>query len=402
MKKLYLASCLIVLSLGSYTQTNKMGVVTNVDYFISNSYGINSKSFPFYFYHKEFIADVLSDISIHVKEKFSLDTVLFLDPNKINYSEGTFAPSQNGKEIAKTSGVRGNLYIQIRTSITDRIVINGASGYSFVTKVKVFDHRGKTKYKFKNEIPFVVTEGDEITGIVEIAEQDFYAFYFDGIKYVFEGKPKTSEEFFISKPPTSRYDSFLAQSEKFYITQTEKGYSYGPDLETLKEVLVFREDQKNSRDGESFFEDIFDKNRVRDGYNLINKFQDKEFLVKVQGEHKEWFNFFSSSEPIEVNFLDSLDQISGHFSLEWYSSKLNGKFADRSYNVNWEGNYDCSEVHHKEDIIALIIRRSDYNIVYVSNLISEEILGDIFNVVFAWDFSHEVKSKIQAKANEED
>ncbi len=136
MKKYYLF--IIFLTLCSYilAQNNKVGVVTNVDCFLTNLSIVSTKSFPFYFHHKEFIEDVHSDISKLIKEKFSLDTVLFLNSKRIKYTEGIFAPSQNGREIAKISGVKGNLYVQIRSMLAEGFIKSGEWGYNFNTKKK--------------------------------------------------------------------------------------------------------------------------------------------------------------------------------------------------------------------------------------------------------------------------
>lgn len=304
MKKYAIVFLLTIVAAGINAQNQKTAIVTNVNYFIQQSTFISSLYFPFYLNKSELVQDIQNEITKQAKIKFKADTVIFIHHGSVIYSEGYTAPDLLAKETAKQRGKKDHVYIEVLSILRERIFIDGDAVFGLTTKIKAYNHKGKSVYRYKNVIPFQAQSREEITGDVILGEDDFSRFYIDGITAAFGGGINKFEKQLIQKPPIDYYDAFIAESETFYISETRSGYNYGADKKSPKEVLSFKNNFWKSHDAGSLFLDILDNNRVKDGFNITNHFQKNEYLVQMKGSHKELFNFFSSSVPIEVSFMN--------------------------------------------------------------------------------------------------
>ncbi len=398
MKHLYLG---YILSFMLFVQANAQkfdkAIVTDVNYLVRSGGIADASTFPFYFHHPEFIQDVHSDIRKYVKQKFKVDTVIFDTPNKISYTESWSAKKIKAKEQALASQEKSTVYLSLESIIQETSTINGVSNFKFTTRVKAYKSGGKTAFKFKNNIPFEVFEGENITGRIMMKEEDFYTFYLDGLQLALEGKQKKSEKRFIEQPPTHHYDDFLATSEIFYMTRIKKGYSYGKSKDNQVPVLSFANKFWRGIGSEIDFGNLFESNKAKDGYKLTNNFKNEEYLVLLEASEGTILNFLSVSSDVEIKFKDENKNEIGNFSFS-YTDDLEGYFRNKKYLVDWNEEYGITEVKADNEMIMLIKMRGNQYVMWVKNSVSEEQLGDIFNLVFVYDFSFAVRAEAQEKA----
>ena len=130
---LILSLLMINLYGGKTKYTN--AIVTDVNYLLRYSEWVDREVFPLYFHFQEFIDDVQSDINMHIKEKYGVDTVIFLYPGKINYSEGLVSPGIKTKEISQ-SGESETIYIAVESILQLHSITNGVPLYYFITRIK--------------------------------------------------------------------------------------------------------------------------------------------------------------------------------------------------------------------------------------------------------------------------
>jgi hypothetical protein len=381
-----------------FSQKYQKAVVTDVNYILQlGGTTTNTDNFPLYFYYPEFIADIDSDIRKYTKEKFLVDSVEFYLLDSVFYTQAYFAPDLKVRDAAKFSHDKSVVYISVETLIRESAIINGVVLYKMITRVKAYRGGGKKIYKFKNQIPFETYRGEEITGNILMKENDFYAFYFDGLEMAFSGEIAKVEKRYIEQPPTKHYEDFLQNSEKFYMIQEKRKISYGKDVDDLSEILSFRSSPLNILDDELDFGNIFEGNFINDGCYLTNNFKNEEYKVKLKGGENTLFNFLSITKDIEINFLDKEKKEVGKFTFS-SDGVMNGKFKDREYKMLWNYEYDVAEISSSE-MLMLINVLDDRKVIFVRNDISEQELGDIFNLIFAYDFSLAAKLKAEANAS---
>ncbi len=398
MNKIFAVLFSVICTTLAFGQKYEKAVITDVNYILQlGGTTTNTDNFPFYFYYPEFIADIHSDIRKYTKEKFQVDSVEFYLPDSVFYTQAYFAPELKVRDAAKSSHDKSVVYISVETLIRESAIINGVFLYKMITRVKAYRGGGKKLYKFKNQIPFETYRWEEITGNLLISENDFYTFYFDGLEMAFSGEIAKVEKRYIEQPPTTHYADFLQNSEKFYMIREKRKVSYGKDMKNLNEIISFRVNPLNVLDDELDFGNIFEGNFINDGCYLKNNFKNEEYKVKLKGGENTLFNFLTVSKDIEINFLDKEKEEIGKFTFS-SDDVMNGRFGDREYKMLWNYEYDVAEI--SSDVMLMLINILDgTKIIFVRKDISEQELGDIFNLIFAYDFALAAKLKAEANAS---
>lgn len=370
-------------------QVYQKAIVTDVNYMVRTGAIVNTSTFPFYFHYPEFVKDVHIDITKHVKERFGVDTLLFLLPDSIDYYENWVAKKTIAKKQGSLFAENEAIYISVETLIQESAMINGVYILKFTTRVKAYKKGGKKVYSFINHIPFEVwTDEEEIYGDAQMKEEDFYAFYFDGLKLAFEGKEKKIDKRYIQQVPTTYYKSFFSEAKKFYLKSQDFEYSYGPGRDELKPVFSFNYSRLR------VYVQIHDWKRVDGntfseiGFKIYNKFKHVDYNLYYEKEVKKDSNYYA----IQINFLDSARNVVSELYVD-YEYILEGKISDREYKVNWNGNYGVTEIRAKGEMIALIRILDDLRIIWIKDSTTEEQLGDIFELIFAYDFANQIISE---------
>ncbi|MBN1116309.1 MAG: hypothetical protein JXA77_03825 [Bacteroidales bacterium] len=387
---------IILFSQNLAAQKYHKAVVTDINYLLRLGEGTNQETFPMYFQHQEFINDIQSDIARYSKNRFGVDTVIFDNPGKINYLENFTAPKLKVKEAAK-SGEKGTIYISVETILQLSIMTNTGVTYSFMTRVKAYNHKGRSVYKFKNKIPFTPMIEEDIVGAVEMSEQDFYVFYFDGLLNAFEGKIKREEKRYNLKPPTEHYSEFLSNAEKFYLVPNYRSYLYGRSMDDLKEVVTFKDKFFDGLDNEFDLGNIFEGNKVRYSYRLTNTLKNEDYIIKIKSSESTLFNFLSISSGVQIAIQNDKKEDVGEFQYSY--NELEGTFKEKKYKIIWIPEFYCAEVTTDDGLKILINELGDRKVLFIHNSLSEEQLEDIFNLAFIYDFAAQAQAEAEAKAS---
>ncbi|MBN2485839.1 MAG: hypothetical protein JXB34_07670 [Bacteroidales bacterium] len=207
---------LIFFKLWLGAQNYDKAIVTDVVFFRQTNIGVTSLSFPFYFYQKGFVADVQGDIARFLQKKFLVDSIEFSKPDSIFYYAGFYPLPLQTRQKAKQHRQSNILYVSVETIVQQGVTANYTETFRFVTTLRIYNGKGRLYYRFKNVIPFEPYAGDYIAGETKMSETDFYVFYFDGIKNVFDGTDKHSDKRYVEKPLAEKYNAFAREAEKFY------------------------------------------------------------------------------------------------------------------------------------------------------------------------------------------
>jgi hypothetical protein len=359
----------------------------------------DKESFPFYFHHPEFITDIQSDIRKFVNEKFGADLIIFRLQDSVYYTESMLAPEIHSRKLAEQSYDRNTVFISVETMVIEAFIVNNTYVYHMITRVKAYRGKGGRKvYRFKNIIPFETYRGEEISDIEKMKEQDFYAFYFDGLKMAFEGKTKKTEKRYIEQPATKHFAEFRHHSDKFYLVQNYHEFMFGANMDSLKKVLSYKTKHLYSMDGELDFGNIFEGNFINNGFNLKNHISGQEHKVQIKGGINTLLNLLSIEKDIEINFYNKNKEVIGEFTFD-AESTMKGKFENRTYKAKWNFEYFVLEIYSGEDMVLLVNYLDDRKILFLKKDTPEIILNDLFNVIFAYDYAVETMRKAEAKAD---
>lgn len=401
MKKIYLMLFSLCLVGQLSSQTYKKAVITAVHYSVQQSSEASmGEAFPFYFQHKEFTQDIFSDIEKYTRSKFNVDTVVFSEPRQVQTSFNSFRPSLNAREIALTEKNPETVYIEVLTFLNLRHITNDIPVYGFHTFVKAFNFKGKEIYQSKITIPFETMRGEEIADQAMMGEEDFYAFYFEGLEQAFAHENKKIEKRFVMKPTAGYYKDFVSATEKFYMVRIPKGYAYGQNIDQMKDVLTFKNNFWNTSGTSYNFEGIVSGNWLKEGYRMMNHLNNEEYLVKLKGGETTFFNFATAVSSVEVIFRDMEKTEIGNFTFNW-DEALTGRLRSKEYRVQFNTLYFCSEVYSGNQMIALLNYLPDRTVIYVHQTATEEQLADLFSLIFIWDFSINLRQQAEAEREQQ-
>ncbi len=396
MKKIYLLLFSLCFVGQLLSQTYKQAIITAVHYSVQQSAEASmGEAFPFYFHHQEFTQDIFSDIEKFTKSSFKVDKVVFSEPMQVQTSSSFMRPSLNAKATAQAEKDPETVYIEVLTFLNLRHVTNGIPVYGFHTFVSAFNFKGKEIYHSKITIPFETLRGEEIADQVMMGEEDFYAFYLEGLEQAFASEDKKIEKRYVMKPTAGYYQDFVASSEKFYMTRIPKGYAYGRNIDETREVLTFKSSFWKNSETSYNFEGVVSGNWLKEGYRMMNHLNNEEYLVKLKGGETTIFNFLSATSPVEVEFRDMAKTEIGNLTFNW-DDALTGSFQSKDYRVKYNPVYFCSEVYSGNQLIALLNYLPDFTVIFVHQTATEEQLADLFNLIFVWDFSINLRQQLEA------
>lgn len=375
-----------------HAQHYDKALVTDLNFMRRPGELVNEGSFPFYFHYPEFAADVQSDIEKHLKSRFGVNEVLFTSDDSIFYFESILAPKTRAKEYARSGAVRVSLYVAVETILQEYAYLNNEQLFRFTTRVSVYNAKGKEIYSFKNHIPFVSYFGDEITGLADMGEEDFYAFYFDGLQYAFEGKNEVSNKRYIEKPTAKRYSDFTGQSEKFYLVTESDGYSYGKSMDERAEIVRFTQIYWENY-GQAFdFSNLVTLEFLDNGYHFINRLNQTEYLVRIKSSVQSLQQKTDPMDDIDLQLLDASGKHIGYFT--YYGvSRFSGKYIGRDYRFDYSDYFNCLEVYADDILIALINPRYNQKILFLTPSISREQLQSLINLIFVYDYALAIRNK---------
>ncbi len=368
-----------LLAIFGSAQHYKKALVTDINYTLKKAQNINSTTFPFYFHQKEFIQDVYKDIEKHLIKRFGDMEIEFLRYDSISYAASHFNQPTYAKAISKTKSSLADLYVSIESTLKLVADLDGIITYSFITKVKAFNSKGRSVYKFQSNIPFSITLDDNITGNAEIGENDFYFFYLDGLKLAFEGKSQLEPKRFISKPS---FKEFLDYAYKFDLTIKLRTYYYGSDIENQKKVFEFTDEfPKNVTKGNKigpYFDNLLDK------YYIINHFNSDSLIVQLKKDPDLENKLLYGTSGLEMEILEK-DTIVGNVELKSVTN-IEGNLYGINFLVKRNDRFLVSEFYIDNQLRFLMKNPGRKRIIYIHKDTSEKELSQFFNLIFIHDY----------------
>jgi hypothetical protein len=377
-------------------QNYERAIVTDLNFIRRTSSVVYAENFPFYFQHKEFAMDIQTDIRNYIIEKFKVQEVLFMNRDSIYYLESSFAPRTEAKDFAEATNRPNTIFIAIETLLQEQGYIKGELIYRFTTRVNVFNNKGKNIYKFKNNIPFVSVFGDEIAGYLDMGENDFYAFYFDGLQYAFEGVNKTVEKRYITKPTAEKYLEFINNSEKYYLITEKDGYSFGKDYDHISEGVHFTINSGFSSNNIFNFANLVTLDFLENGYSFINRLDKTEYKVRLKGGLKTLKEMSDPLSDISLQLLTFKNEHVGYFTYE-KNNLLYGKYYGQEIKLVWEADYSCLEVYINDLPVAMINYYTGQKVLYLTKAITQKQIVSILNMMFIYDYSLAIRERMYAE-----
>jgi hypothetical protein len=375
-------------------------LVTEVLYERITSEYIDDESFPFYFHHQEFVDDILRNIETYLVTSLHTDRVEFLVPGGVEYIESTFPRLLKTRKYALENASIGTIYAGVKTMLRQGSVVNGIASFTFITQVVAYDASGKKIFHRKVKSPFTPVQGEYISGYCEISENDFYAFYFGGLEAAFEGQVRKLPRISITRPASKYYDDFLVQTRRYYMIAGKKTYRYGNTADNTRDVLYFSGKFGNEIDRGFNIGNWFNRNKVKEAYSVKNTLNNENYQVKLKGGDDQYFDFLSVSSDIQIQFQLERDSAIGRFEYDM-NNMLTGSFRNTDYHINRNPDHRCAEIYAGDALIALISDLHDRKLIFLHNAVSDEKLGDIFNLVMTFDLASEMKMRIEAMKDAE-
>lgn len=388
MRQIYLGLVIsIIVTNHLQAQSYKTAIITDVNYLVKQGGFVNKESFPFYFHHLEFVQDVHKDIQKYVQEKYKVDSVLFLQSDSIYYYESIAALKTKAKSKAISSSNKESIFISVETLVHEYSALPSTCIYHFTTTVKAYNAKGKKIYSFSNHIPFEVWSEEDIYGITQMKEEDFYAFYFDGLQYAFEGTLKKTDKRYIIQAPTNHYNGFCSQAEKICLRKTFSNYYFfRNDLYKVKRVLSSSEITENRMYFDKNLTEEYKLNKTLGKFKLSNRYSKNDCIISFIEGFEMDPNGKNPVKNINVFQQDSSLVLLGSFLYD-QNYRMEGNSGTNYYTFEWKKNYEIAEVKVNNELIMLIKMLSEYDIIWVKNSISTKQLGEIINLMFAYNFA---------------
>lgn len=397
--KIFITAFFLFISVASYSQQYESAIVTDLNFLRRSNILVTEETFPFYFHHKAFASDVQNEIRLLLFKKYGIKEVLFFTPDSITYRDQPTAWDTQAKEFARGTQRANTLFIEVETILQMYTQIDQELTYRFTTKVRAFDYRGKRVYKFKNHIPFTPVYGDAIAGSVNISEEDFYVFYFDGLRYAFEGKRGVADKRYNIKPMVEQYENFTNSSSKFYLETASDGYHYGRIYNQLSELVYFTINYWSEDGDEPFdFLNLATVDFLDGGYNFINRLDNNEYVVRMKGGINSLKNTFDPFADITWQLLLA-DGTKKSEVVYDDKSTLKGRYEGVNISFEWKEINSCIEVFIDEEMLALINYSTSSKVLYLSDKITRDQLITIVNCIFMYDYANAVRNKIVFKYN---
>lgn len=380
MKSFYIFLIFILAYIPANSQNSKKALVSEVNFIRRTGTYVHSETFPFYFHHKEFTSDVHKDISMYLKKKFGVSEVDFLYPDSIFYQESLFAPQTSSKELAKAKSSIADIYASVETILSESSDFEGIITYSFDTRIRVYNSKGKKLLKFRNRIPFVVTMNEFFTGDAEMSELDFYTFYLDGLEYAFAGELPEVNKRYITKPPTEYYAAFMSRAEKLYVKRQSKTYYIGPNHNELKPLYSFNEKPLDKNGIKLEYRDYI----IHDRYVAHNKQSAETLEMRLYKDKDLLHKIIADTHGIKIEVFKDYVKIGEMTSMS--QSIISGNINGISYKIQGNKKYFATEVYIGEQLRFLVNELENERVVFCHNTNSMKELYRFFDIIFILDY----------------
>lgn len=392
--KVLLCKIFLFFSLIVSAQQFEKAIVTDLNFIRRYSVDVNGDIFPFYFQEKGFIKDIQSEIRLLIEEKFGVSEVLFLTPDSITYVEESVAPKLQVKDYAIYTKRETTVFISVETILQFYATVEQEKTYRFTTRINAYNNSGKKVYSFKNHIPFTTYWGDEISGLVQMSEPDFYTFYFDGLYLAFAGKNKSIEKRYIAAPSADLFSDFTQAALKFYLLTEMNGYGYGADYNNLSEALQFGINYwAVGRDDVFNFRNLATVDFLDGGYSFMNQFDEQEYQVRLRGGVNSLRDTYDPLADINWELLSGDGVV---ISIQTYdkNGSLKGEYDAKEISLLWNGEYSCLEFYYQKELLALVNYNLESKVLYLSKDISQASLKALINSIFIYDYSRAVRTRL--------
>jgi hypothetical protein len=391
-----------IIHINGYTQPYNKAVITDLRYYLSvnTDAGINNRTFPFYFDSEKFNQKIHSVIEENLTVKYGVEKFEYRHGKNMNYQEGIQLERLHLKDDVDRSE-KSTLYVAVVSSVYASMVINGVPRYVMLVKVKAVNHKKRKVYKFKCKQPFEIFQGEEITGIVMLGELDFQDMFLHTLDESLKGNHPILGSLDLNKPATLKYNEFLANSTRFLQTEKGKIISFIDDNDEGFDAIEYKGDfwrsyTNNTNIASEETGQLLWQNKVKRTYDLKNLILNEDYRVKIKGGDSEWFNFITFHEDVKVIFKnDTVNE--GEFTYD-PAGLLQGTFNGQKCGVEWIYENNVAEVFIDDDLIGLIQPLPDKKYIYFPNDLSDEDVGLLINLVFAFDYAQYVQDIIDANA----
>lgn len=370
-------------------QEYKQAIVTDLNYLCKTSDNLRLADFPFY-YSNSFVEEVQKEITTQIKKRFAVENVYYLNADSIYYYAAGYSISAEAKDYARYTKRDSTLYVSVETMIQAFAQIGDELLYRFVTKVNVYNNKGKRIFDYKNIIPFVSVETEIISGKAEMSAEDFYNFFLDGIDYAFEGKYGQVTKRYISKPFASEYLGFIYQFNKFYLVPGYTGIDFGSSVDGATKVLDYKIEIKSNVSFDLLYTQMVSVDNLDNGVVIDNYLDSLEYSVRMKGG----VDYFEGKHDPETEFtlevLNASKNVIGEFR---YDEKYNlsGTFNKRKVNFDVNSNYDCYEVYYDDQLVALINPGESNSVYYLTPDITSDELTDLMTISFTQLFARGIR-----------
>lgn len=391
MKKLLILLLYLSNTLNINAQGYHKVILTDVKFLSRQTPNDSKESFPNYFVDQLFTENILSNIGSMVRERYNAQRVEYALPGVIEYKFGSFADGTRLNKFASAPAI-GNIFVSIESIVQFSSSVNGKTFYKLITEVNSIDGKGKKVYHFINKIPFSIKTNDSITGLEKISKGDLFNLYLDGVQNALIGKHKKLEPRIYIKPTSTYYKEFLANSEKLYMIPGNNIYNYGKTIETSnKIVLEFKYNMWRSIGGNISGNILDNSNRIKDEYKLSNLFTKEDYLVKLSGGSSNLFNILTIGSEFKIEFNKGYVKVGSFIVTDW--NRIEGNFNGNNFIVNQNPIYAVQEIYKSGTLIALVNSTENKKTIFLKKDTSEQELGELFNLIFAWDFTMMLKQK---------
>lgn len=360
----------------------KRAEIVEVSYTCKKGVWVDTSYFPLYFHHKNFVTDVLGDIEKYTKEKFGIEDVGFRFPDSIKYQQLSWKPISTLKDYAKSKADPNTVYVSVNTLLREFAQIGNEIIYYFITDVNILNHKGRSVYKFRNKIPFVVYNNEYIGGKIELGEQDFYRFYLDGVYFAFNGEKKVEEKQIVFKPPTPYYASYVENSWMFFLELKGKEYRYGSKEDRLAKVLSFKEANLGKKPTKLYAQD--QASYVWDRYMLINHLFNDSVFIAVEDEYIESTYESRTAKGIKI-YLQSGGKRTGSFYFK-KGKETHGVINDIEFRLIWKEKFVALEIYSQGKLLALVNYIDNLRSVFIVKDYTREQFGNVLIASFIYDY----------------
>ncbi len=370
-------------------QEFKQAYVMDLNYLCRTSEEVRLADFPFY-YSKSFAKEVQNEIKLQLKKRFKLENVYFLNADSIYYYAAGYTIATEARDYARYTRRDSTLYVSVETTVQGFGQIGDEFLYRFITKVNVYNNKGKRIYKYKNLIPFVSEESEVISGKAKMTDQDFYSFYLDGIQYAFEGKYKQVTKRYVSKPFAPEYQSFIDVFEKFYLEPDYNGIEFGSSFDDKIKVLNYEIEKKRDLSSELLFTQAVSIDNLEEGFKIENYLDSSMYRVRVKGGIDYFEGKYDPETDFTLEILDLTDTVIGELIFD-KKYNLSGTYKNRKINIDVNYSNDCYEVYYDEQLIALINPFDYYSVYYLTPDITNDELSDLITISFTQLFARGIR-----------